>query len=102
MGTSRRSRRYLSQRKVGAIMENIINHIITLDNEEKYMIVNQAIYQKRNYFLAVKVTEDEEDVLNEIKLLEETDIDGEKAVVIVQDEKIIELLTKYFTPKEEQ
>lgn len=83
-------------------MENIINHIITLDNEEKYMIVNQAIYQKRNYFLAVKVTEDEEDVLNEIKLLEETDIDGEKAVVIVQDEKIIELLTKYFTPKEEQ
>lgn len=83
-------------------MENIINHIITLDNNEKYMIVNQAIYQKKNYFLAVKVTEDEEDVLNEIKLLEETDVNGEKAVIIVQDEKIIELLTKYFTPKDSE
>lgn len=83
-------------------MENLINHILTLDNDEKYMILNQAIYQKKNYFLAVKVTEDEEDVLDEIKLLEEVDVNGEKAVVIVQDERIIELLTKYFTPKEEE
>lgn len=83
-------------------MENLINHILTLDNNEKYMILNQAIYQKKNYFLAVKVTDDEEDVLDEIRLLEEIDINGEKAVAVVQDEKVIELLTKYFEPKEEE
>lgn len=83
-------------------MENLINHILTLDNNEKYMILNQAIYQKKNYFLAVRVTEDEEETLNEFKLLEEVDVNGERAVVIVQDENVIELLTKYFTPKESE
>jgi hypothetical protein len=82
-------------------MENIINHILTLDNDQKYMVLNQAIYQNKNYFLVVKVTENEEEVLDEFKLLEETEVNGEKAVMVVKDEKIIQLLTKYFKPKED-
>lgn len=81
-------------------MENLINSILTLDNDEKYMVLNQALYQNKNYFLVTRVTDDEEDVLEEFKLLEETEVNGEKALQLVRDEKIIDLLTKYFEPKQ--
>ena len=83
-------------------MENIINNILTLDNDEKYIVLNQAIYQGKNYFFVAKVTPDEEEVLDEFGLLEEADVDGQKAVNVVTDEKIIGLLTKYFKPQEEE
>lgn len=81
-------------------MENLINSVITLDNDEKYIVLNQATYQGKNYFFVAKTTPDEEDVLEEFKLLEETEVNGEKALQLVTDEKIIGLLTKYFTPAE--
>lgn len=81
-------------------MENIINSIITLDSNEKYMVINQAIYQNKNYFLVAKVTDDEEEILDEFKLLEEVEVNGERAITIVTDEKTIELLTKYFKPQD--
>ena len=81
-------------------MENLINNILTLDNDEKYMVLNQAVYQNKNYFFVVRVSDDEEDVLDEFKLLEETEINGQKALQLVKDENIIDLLTKYFQPKQ--
>ena len=81
-------------------MENLINSILTLDNDEKYMVLNQAIYQNKNYFLVAKVTDYEEDILEEFKLLEEAEVNGQKALQLVTDEKVIDLLTKYFSPKE--
>ena len=83
-------------------MDNIINNIIELDNNEKYLILNQAIYQNKNYFLAAKVTEDEQDVLDEFKLLEEIEVDGERNVTVVTDEKTIDLLAKYLKPQIEE
>lgn len=79
-------------------MENIINHILTLDNDEKYIVLNQAIYQNKNYYFVAKVTDNEEDILDEFKLLEEVEVDGQRATQLVTDEKTIELLTKYFKP----
>lgn len=81
-------------------MDNLINSIITLDNNEKFIVLNQALYQNKNYFLVSKVDDNEEELLDEFRLLEETEIDGEKALQLVKDEKIINLLTKYFMPKE--
>lgn len=79
-------------------MGNLINNIITLGNDEKFIVLNQAVYQEKNYFLVAKVTEDEQDVLDEFTLLEEVKIDNESCVQVVKDEKMIELLTKYFNP----
>ena len=73
-------------------MGNLINNILTLGNKEKYMVLNQAVYQNKNYYLVVQVSENEEEVLGKFKFLEETEVDGEKAVAVVKDEKIIELL----------
>lgn len=81
-------------------MENLINSIITLDNDEKYIVINQAIYQGKSYFFVAKVTDDEQDVLDEFSLLEAIDVNGEKALQLVKNEQTIEILTKYFTPKE--
>ena len=80
-------------------MENLINNILTLDNDEKYLVLNQGLYQNKNYFLVAKVTENEE-VTEEFKLLEETEVAGQKALQLVTDEKVIELLAKYFSPKQ--
>ena len=81
-------------------MENLINNILTLGNKEKYMVLNQAVYQNKNYYLVVQVSENEEEVLGKLKFLEETEVDGEKAVAVVKDEKIIELLAKYLKPQQ--
>lgn len=77
-------------------MDNLINSVITLDNDEKYVVLNQAIYQGKNYFFVAQVTSDEEDVLEEFRLLEETEYNGEKSLQLVTDANIIDLLTKYF------
>ncbi len=81
-------------------MENLIHSIITLDNQEKYMVLNQATYQGNQYFFVAKVAEDEEDILDDFKLLELVEVAGEKSVQLVTDEKIIDLLTKYFQKEE--
>ena len=53
-------------------MGNLINNILTLGNKEKYMVLNQAVYQNKNYYLVVQVSENEEEVLGKFKFLEET------------------------------
>ena len=80
-------------------MENRINSILELTNDEKYMVINQAIYQDSNYFLVVRLTDDEKDVTGEIKIVEEKLQDGLLGLEIVKDEKLIELLTKYLAPQ---
>lgn len=81
-------------------MDNLINNILTFEDDEKYIVLNQGLYQNKNYFFVAKVTPDEKDVTDEFKLLEETEVNGEKALQLVTDEKVIELLTKYFKEKE--
>lgn len=80
-------------------MENRINSILELANDEKYVVINQAIYQDSNYFLVVKLTDDEKSVTGDIKIVEEKLKDGLLGLELVKDEKLIELLTKYLTPQ---
>ena len=80
-------------------MENRINSILELENDEKYVVLNQAIYQDRNYYLVAKVTEDEKDITGEVKICEEVMEDGVLAIRLVKDTKLLELLAKYFSPE---
>lgn len=79
-------------------MESRINSILELDNNEKYVVLNQAVYQDRNYYLVVKLTDDEEDVTGEVKICEEVMDNGVLAIRLVRDTKLLELLAKYLTP----
>lgn len=81
-------------------MENRINSILELTNGEKYVVLNQAIYQNTNYLLLARISDDEKDVLDEIKICEEKMQDGVLGVQLVTDPQLIELLTRYLSPKE--
>ena len=79
-------------------MKNLINNILVLENEEKYVVLNQAIYKEKNYYLVAKITPDEQDVTDEIKIIEELEQDGKTGVKLVTDEDMIRLLTQYLQP----
>ena len=81
-------------------MENRINSILELGNDEKYIVINQAVYKGTNYFLVGRLTDDEKDLSGEIKIVEEKLKDGILGLEIVKDVKLIELLTKYLGPQE--
>ncbi len=80
-------------------MENRINSVLELTNGEKYVVINQAIYQNKNYFLVGKVTPDEQDLTGEIKVVEEVMSDNTLGIRIVKDPKLLDLLIKYLDPE---
>jgi len=80
-------------------MENRINSVLELANGEKYVVINQAIYQDRSYYLVGKTTNDEQDLTGEIKIVEEVIENGVLGIRIVTDQKLLELLIKYLDPQ---
>jgi len=81
-------------------MKNLINSILVLENDEKYVVLNQAIYKEKNYYLVAKLTSDEQDVTGDLKVIEELEQDGKTGVRLVTDKDMIQLLTKYLAPAE--
>ena len=80
-------------------MENRINKIIGLSNGSKYLVLNQACYKQINYYFVVGVTEDEQNITNEFRLLEEKIVDGKLLLSSVEDQETIKLLAEYLAPK---
>ena len=76
-------------------MENRINQLMCLADGRKYAIVKQAVYRGTNYFVAARVTEDEEDVLEEFEIFEEIENNGERSVQAVKDAKLVELIARH-------
>lgn len=72
-------------------MENKINMIITLDNDNKYMVIDQGIYQKRNFLLLGKV-DNNGNLTDELSITEE--VSGN--ITDVTDENILKVLRDYF------
>ena len=81
-------------------MENRINSVIEIANGEKYVVVNQAIYKNQNYLLLARISEDEKEVLGEVKVALEMLKDGVLGLELVKDPKLVKLLTKYLKPQE--
>ena len=76
-------------------MENKINKIMHLKNGAKYLILNQAIYQGKNYYFAVRVSDDEEDIIDEFQMLSEEVRDGKMYISTVKDPDTLKLLAEY-------
>ena len=79
-------------------MENRINKVMTLKNGQKYVVLNQAIYKDTNYFFVVGVSEDGTNVTDDFHIVEEVTKDGKHYIRDVEDQKMIELLSKYLKP----
>ncbi len=76
-------------------MDNRINKIIHLKNGGKYLVLNQAIYQGKNYYFAVRVSDDEEDIIDEFQMLSEEVRDGKIFISTVKDPDTLKLLAEY-------
>lgn len=81
-------------------MENRINKIINLKSGSKYLVLNQAYYKETSYYFVVGVTQDEQDVTDEFRLLEEKNDNGKTVLSPVKDPETIKLLAEYLGPKE--
>jgi len=81
-------------------MVNRINSILELANNEKYVVINQAVYKGTNYFLIARISDDERDLTGDIKIVEEKLKNGVLGIELVKDVKLLELLTKYLGPQE--
>lgn len=70
------------------------NTIITLENQEKYVILNETMYGGIKYFLAMGITDENIVISNKVKILEEI-IDGTDTYVSpVTDNELIIILTR--------
>lgn len=79
-------------------MENRINKIIVLENNKKYIVVNQAIYKNESYLLVNEINDTEDELLEEVLILQEEMVDGELEVTEVTDNQLLDLLEKYLIP----
>ena len=70
------------------------NTIITLENNEKYVVLNETMYGGTKYFLVMGIDEKLEMVPNKVKILEEI-LDGTDIYVdAVTDTNLISILTR--------
>lgn len=76
-------------------MENRINQVMELENGKKYVVIKQAVYKEHNYYVSARLTDDEEDILEEYVIFEEVDYNGKKSVLEVKDANLYKLVAKY-------
>ena len=76
-------------------MENRINQVMELADGRKYVVIKQAIYKGNNYFVSMRLTDDEEDVADEIIVFQEVEHEGQKSVQKVTDPNLFSLVCKY-------
>ena len=83
-------------------MENRINQVMELADGRKYVVIKQAIYKGNNYFVSMRLTDDEEDVLDEIVVFQEVEYEGQKSVQKVKDPNLFSVICKYVGVLDEQ
>lgn len=76
-------------------MENRINQVMELENGKKYVVIKQAVYKDHNYFVSARLTDDEQDILEEYVIFEEVEYKGKKSVKKVTDSNLYKLIVKY-------
>ena len=70
--------------------------IITLDDNEKYLLLLDTIQEGHKFFYANKLTADEKNT-SDFEIFEETIEDGDTYMEIVEDDEVKEFLVKVFT-----
>ena len=79
-------------------MENKIDKIITLDNEVKYMIIDQGNYNGKCYFLVSKL-DNEGNLTDTFSIVEENIVNDEKIISSVKDDNLLKALANYFNKR---
>lgn len=76
-------------------MINRINQVMELANGKKYVVIKQAIYKGNTYYVSLRLTDDEENVMEELVIFEEVEINGQKNMKKVKDYNLAKLIFEY-------
>ena len=76
-------------------MINRINQVMELANGKKYVVIKQAIYKRNTYYVSLRLTDDEENVMEELVIFEEVEINGQKNMKKVKDYNLAKLIFEY-------
>ncbi len=71
-----------------------INTIITLENNEQYMVLNQTIYEGDKYYLVMGLDQNKEIIENNVAIFKEEIEQDNVYIEKVEDSKLIIELTK--------
>ncbi len=74
---------------------NRIGKIIMLDDQMKYMIIDQGNYNQKCYFMMSKL-DNFDNLTEEFSIMEEEVVNGESLLSKVTDNQLLEALAKYF------
>ena len=70
------------------------NTIITLDNNEQYMVLNQTEYEGSSYYLVMGLDQNKEIIENNVAIFKEEIDNNDVYIEKVEDSKLIIELTK--------
>lgn len=73
-----------------------INNIIVLENKEQYIVLNEAMYYGKKYFLAMGLNEKREVISSNVVILEEYVSGFDTYVSKVIDNELLTILTRMF------
>ena len=74
---------------------NRIGKIIMLDDQTKYMIMDQGKYNQKCYFMMSKL-DNSDNLTEEFSIMKEEVVNGESLLSKVIDNQLLEALAKYF------
>ena len=70
------------------------NTIITLENKERYLVLNEATYISEHYFLVMGVNKEKEVISSKVAIFKEHIIENDIYVEQIEDSSLIMTLTK--------
>lgn len=70
------------------------NNIITLENNEKYLTLNEVTYTESHYFLVMGVDEEKNIIPGKVNIFKEINKDNEIYIEIIKNSDLIMELTK--------
>ena len=77
-------------------MEIKSNTIITLENDERYMVLNETTYEQEKYYLVMGVDQNKEIIQSKVAIFKEEQENNETNVTKVEDSNEIVKLTQEF------
>ena len=77
-------------------MEIKSNTIITLENDERYMVLNETTYEQEKYYLVMGVDQNKEIIQSKVAIFIEEQENNETYVTKVEDSNEIVKLTQEF------
>ena len=70
-----------------------INTIITLDNQEKYMVLNSTVYENSSYFLVMGMDENNEVISSKVAIFKAENEGEDIYVTKVEDNDLMVTIT---------